>query len=319
MDIFKLTLNQMLVMFSFMLAGFILRKRKILPESSDVTMSRLETYILVPALNIANQLKNCNVKTFTENSMLILYGLGITVFAMAMSYPLSRLFIKDKNEDYKRSIYKYALTFGNYGFVGNFIVLGVWGDKIFFKYSMFTFFVSLFCYTWGLFILIPKDKASGALWKNLKKGLFTPPIIAILIGMSAGLLNLSRYVPGFLVTTLQNAGSCMGPVAMLLAGFVIGGYNFGEFFSDKKVYAATFLRLIAIPAFFVIILKALGVGEEIITLALICFATPIGLNTIVFPAAYGGDTKTGASMAMISHVMSVITIPLMYLVFIVLL
>ena len=48
-------------------------------------------------------------------------------------------------------------------------------------------------------------------------------------------------------------------------------------------------------------------------------ATPMGLNTIVFPAAYGGDTETGASMAMISHTLSVVTIPLMYLVFVVLL
>lgn len=60
-------------------------------------------------------------------------------------------------------------------------------------------------------------------------------------------------------------------------------------------------------------LKALGTNKEIMTLALIAFATPLGLNTIVYPAAYGGDTKTGASMAMISHTMSVITFSLMYL------
>ncbi len=47
----------------------------------------------------------------------------------------------------------------------------------------------------------------------------------------------------------------------------------------------------------------------------IVFATPLGLHTIVYPTAYGGDTKTGASMAMISNVLSVITIPLIHLVF----
>ena len=55
------------------------------------------------------------------------------------------------------------------------------------------------------------------------------------------------------------------------------------------------------------------------TIALIAFATPPVLNTIVYPSAYGGEKKTGASMAMISHTLSVITIPLMYLIFIVLL
>ena len=106
---------------------------------------------------------------------------------------------------------------------------------------------------------------------------------------------------------------------MLLAGFIIGGYDLKELFLNKKVYAVTGMRLFLIPGVMMLIMKALGISEEIMTLALIAFATPLGLNTIVFPAAYGGDTKTGASMAMISHTLSVLTIPLMYLIFIVLL
>ncbi|MBR5479926.1 MAG: hypothetical protein IKU84_07075, partial [Clostridia bacterium] len=113
-------------------------------------------------------------------------------------------------------------------------------------------------------------------------------------------------------------GACQGPVAMILAGFVIGGYNLKELLLDGKVYLATLFRLILIPAVMLLVLKALGAGEELMVLTLIAFGTPLGLNTIVFPAAYGGETKTGASMAMISHTLSVITIPLMYLVFIVL-
>ena len=36
------------------------------------------------------------------------------------------------------------------------------------------------------------------------------------------------------------------------------------------------------------------------------------MNTIVFPEAYGGDASIGASMTLISHVLCVITIPIMY-------
>ena len=111
----------------------------------------------------------------------------------------------------------------------------------------------------------------------------------------------------------------MGPVSMVLAGFVIGGYEIKGLLSDKKVYVATFLRLIAIPSLILSVLMLIGTGKEIMTWALIAFAAPLGLNTIVFPAAYGGQTKTGASMALISHVLSVITIPVMYYIFIVLL
>jgi predicted permease len=128
---------------------------------------------------------------------------------------------------------------------------------------------------------------------------------------------LTQYVPEFLINAFDSAGKCQGPVAMVLAGFVIGGYNFRELISNKKVYIASLLRLIVIPAVILLMLKGIGTSKEVMTLALIAFGTPLGLNTIVYPAAYGGETKTGASMTMISHTLSVITIPLMYLLFIV--
>ncbi len=321
MEIFNLTLQQMLVMFIFIMLGFLLRKTKILPESSDTAMSRLETYIFVPALSLFTQMTKCTVKTFTENSVLILYGAVIVFVAMALAYPLSRLFIRKveiAELAYSRNVYKYAMTFGNYGFMGNFIILGVWGNDFFFKYSMFVFVVAIICSSWGLYILIPKDR-NVSIWANLKKGLLTPPMIALALGMIIGLLDLTKYVPEFIVTVCSNAGDCQGPVAMVLAGFVIGGYDFKELLLNKKVYVATALRLIVIPGILMLILEALGTPKDIMTLALVAFATPLGLNTIVYPAAYGGETKTGASMAMISHTLSVITIPLMYLVFIVLL
>ncbi len=321
MEIFFKTLQQMLVMFVFILLGFVLRKAKILPEDSDVAMSRLETYIFVPALSLFNQMTNCTLKTFTENSILILYGMIIVLISIFVAYPLSCLFIRKKTTSelaYQRNVYKYAMTFGNYGFMGNFIALGVWGNEFLYKYMMFTFIVGVLCSSWGLYILVPKDENVSFL-KNLKKGLLTPPLIALVTGMAFGILNLRQYVPEFLLTVFSNAGSCQGPVAMVLAGFVIGGYNFKELITNKKVYFATALRLVVIPAVMMIALKLLGTNEEIMTLALICFATPLGLNTIVYPAAFGGETKTGASMAMISHTLSVATIPLMYLIFIVLL
>jgi len=307
-------------MVSLILVGFLLRKTSKLPENSGTVMAKMETFIFVPALSLFNQMTKCTVQNFTENAVLILYGFVIVVCAILISYPLSKLFVrKDKSSaelSYQRNIYKYALTFGNYGFMGNFIILGVWGNDFFYEYSLFVFLVGVFCSSWGLYILIPKDR-NASIFANLKKGFLTPPMIALVTGMVFGLLNLSQYVPEFLISAFDSAGKCQGPVAMVLAGFVIGGYNFKELILNKKVYLVSLLRLIVIPGVIVLVLKAFGTSDEIMTLALIAFGTPLGLNTIVYPAAYGGDTKTGASMTMISTTLSVITIPLMYLVFVV--
>ncbi len=322
MEIYKLVLNQMLVMVTLIFTGFFLRKKKVLPDGTDIVLSKLETFIFVPALSLYNQLTYCTVENFKENFKLMLYGLVTVAVAVLLAYPVSKLFVRnakgDDHKEYERNVFRYALTFGNYGFMGNFIVLGIWGNETLFKYLMYTFFIGIVCSSWGLYILIPKESNSRLLYK-IKKGFLTPPMIALVIGMVGGLLGLGKILPQFFMTALSNASSCMGPVAMLLAGIVIANYDIKALLTNKKVYVVTFLRLIVLPSIFVGALKLLNAPDEIVSLSLIAFATPLGMNTIVYPAAYGGDTRVGASMTVISHVLSVITIPIMYLIFVILL
>ena len=91
---------------------------------------------------------------------------------------------------------------------------------------------------------------------------------------------------------------------------------------EKRVYVATLFRLIVIPA--ILILSLFGLKElfniflnskienTVLYLTLFYVATPFGLNTIVFPEAYGGDSSIGVGMTLISHTAAVITIPIMY-------
>lgn len=115
MEIFNLTLKQMLMMFSLILVGFLLRKKSKLPENSGTVMAKLETFIFVPALYLFTQMTKCTIETFKANAALILYGFLIALCAMIISYPLSKRFVR-KNTDspeklYQRNIYKYALTY----------------------------------------------------------------------------------------------------------------------------------------------------------------------------------------------------------------
>ena len=316
MEVFKLTLTQMLLMFVLMALGFALKKGKKLPDQAHVVMARLETYAFTPALMLYSQMTKCTVENFSVYWTLILAGFLVTLSAVLLSYPLSRLFVPHAGQSaaraYQRCVYQYAMGFGNFGFMGNFIILGVFGSDMFFRYGLFTLGMNIMSSSFGLYILIPKEQGASFA-QNLKKGIFAPPIIAMICGMVLGLTGLSRYMPEFFIKALDSAGNCQGPVAMLLAGLVIGGYGMKEMLLNKKVYVASFMRLIVLPTAAVLIVRALGGDQGLQILTLIAVGTPLGLNTVVYPSAYGGDPKTGASMAMISHTLSVLTIPLMYL------
>ncbi len=278
---------------------------KLLPENSDSVLSKLETLIIVPALNISTFMKYCTVETLVSYRYFIVTSTILITIAIFLSYPLSRIFEKG---GYQRNIYKYALTFANHGFLGNAIVPLILGEEFLFPYMLFCLPINAATYTWGLSNLIPKSGNKH----NALKSLLNPCVISILIGAVIGLSGLVSYIPSFLTLSLTNISACMGPLAMILTGFVAAKFNLFDLLKKPKIYIATFLRLIVLPTIFITALYFLKVDREIIIMSLFAFATPLGLNTVVFPAAYGQDTSTGASMALISHTLCVITIPLLY-------
>ncbi|MBQ3000652.1 MAG: AEC family transporter [Oscillospiraceae bacterium] len=303
--VFLSSLSPMLMMFACMVIGFILNKKKICPDNTASVLSKLEANVLAPALTIGTFSKYCTVESLSEQYSLILFCALILAIAIGIAFALAPLFT---GKGYNRNVYRYALTFGNFGFMGNAIVPAIFGEAALYEYMLFALPLNIAVYTWGIASLIPRGEGKQSLLKNL----LNPSVFALAIGATLGLTGVSKYLPAFVNSTLSGLGGCMGPIAMVLTGFLIGQYPIKKLLSDKKVYIASVLRLFILPALFVVILKLLGANNTALTMCFFAFGTPLGLNTVVFPAAYGGDPSTGVSMATISHTVCVITIPIMY-------
>ncbi len=304
-EVFLNTLSPMLMMFSCMVIGFILNKKKLCPDNTASVLSKLEANVFAPALILSTFSKYCTVESLSAQYLQILSCLLILAIAIGIAFALAPLFA---DKGYQRKIYHYALTFGNFGFMGNAIVPAILGEAALYDYMLFTLPLNVAVYTWGIASLIPKGEGK----QNPLKSLLNPSMFAVVIGMALGLTGANAYLPAFVGSTLSGLGNCMGLVAMVLTGFLIGQYPIKRLLSDKKVYIASVLRLFVLPSLFIVILKLLGADHTALTMCLFAFATPLGLNTVVFPAAYGGDPSTGVSMATISHTVCVITIPVMY-------
>ena len=307
MQVFTATLNQMLVLFIFMALGFFLNKKRLLPFDDSVVLSKLETYAFVPCLVFSVFYKYCTVENFKQKWTYMLYGAAVMAVSLPIGIVLAKFFAKD---GYLKKIYTYSFAVANFSFMGNAVVLGVFGEKVLFDYMIFTLPLNLYVYSIGTASLIPTEKGG----KLSVKTFVNPIFIALILGAVCGLLSVP--LPKFITTAISSAGACMSPLAMLLTGFVIGGYSLKTLASDKKVYLASVIRLIILPSVFMAVLLLLKTDKDIIRVALCATAMPLGLNTVVFPAAYGGDTTPGAGMALVSHLISIITIPVMFSIFI---
>lgn len=306
MDTFVATLSPMLVMGICILIGFIVRKTKVAPENTATALSRLEINVLLPALNLKTFLTYCTVESLTSRWQTVVFGAVATVLAVAMGIPLAKVFSKSKDEF---KIYRYSLIIANFGFLGNAIVPAIMGEAAMYDYMLFTIPLNILLYAWAFNSLIPEGKTEK---KSVWKSLLNPTSVAMSIGIVLGLLGVGPYLPSFVNTTLANLSNCMGPLAMLLTGFVIGGYKMSDLLTNKRVYIVTLLRLTVLPAIIIGVLWLLGAQDSVLFMALFGFATALGLNTVVVPAAYDGDTHTGAGMAMVSNAGAVITIPILY-------
>ena len=313
---FLATLNPMLMLFICIAVGFILNKCKILPENAGKVMAKLETWVFCPALSFSTMATYCTINTISAHATNIFFGVCCVALSMAIAIPLGKVFIREKTSE--RGIYMYALAFANGGYIGDPVVLALFGDKVLSYYKLFYLPFSLMIYIWGISVLVPSGEYKGSVFKKI----FNAPTVAMLIGIVVGMTGLGSHLPTFVSSAMSTLKACMGPVAMLLAGFTIASYDIKQMLQNKKVYFATALRLVVLPA--VLVAALFGLKEILnsvldlqisnvpLFLTFFACATPLGLNTVVFPEAYGGNPKTGASMALISHTLCVISIPIMY-------
>ena len=137
--------------------------------------------------------------------------------------------------------------------------------------------------------------------------------IGMLIGIVIGILAIP--VPNFVKGAVTSLGNCMSPVTMLLTGMCVAKIKISKVLEHKSIYILSFLRLIVIPLIFIGVIAIFNINYNISLCALCALAMPLGLNSVVIPEGYGQDTSEASGMAIVSHLWSAITIPLMFSLF----
>ena len=181
---------------------------------------------------------------------------------------------------------------------------------VFFEYLIFTLPLWILIYLWGVPRLLIADSGKKHTFRESLKSFVNPMFIAMLIGMVIGLLNIE--LPEWTLSLINVSGDCMSPIAMILTGVVVSSISLKKTFTNVRIYIVSIIRLIIIPALFIAATSFFEISEATYICALCSLAMPLGLNTIVIPSALGKDTTVSAGMTVISHLLSCITIPLIF-------
>lgn len=306
MQVLQATIGQMLVLFSFILMGYVVAKLKAVPENAASVLSKLENNLFVPALVLGTFVGNFTIEKLSTAWRLFLISFIICFVMILLAVVISKWCSKDR---YTRNIYTYGLAFSNFGFMGNAVVNAVF-PEMFLDYLIFTMPLWTMIYLWGVpCLLIPAEEGKQTL-KSRLKSFANPMFVAMVLGIAIGLCEVK--LPAFLTTVIDVTGNCMSPIAMMLTGITIANMNVKKVLSMKSIYVVSGVRLIVFPLFFIGLFCVMPLPRNIVVCTICSLAMPLGLSTLVIPGGYGKDTSVAAGMAIVSHLLSAVTIPVVF-------
>ena len=323
MEIFAATCGQTIYLFILILIGFFLTKWKLLPEGTAKILAKLENMLFIPALMLKTFMDDFTVDRLGESGMLFLFSSALLIVIVPLAMLLSRILTRDS---YTQNIFTYGLCFSNFGYVGISVVSAVFPAYAA-DYLVFVMPLYILIYVWAVPALLMNEGKTSL--KQKLKSLVNPMFVGMFIGMVLGILlsALPAFeLPAWLLppvtavdTCVDALKSCMSPVAMILTGITVANIDFKKTFTNLSIYGVTAVRLVVLPILFLLALRflppllGLSVPENIFVCAIASLAMPLGLNTVVIPSAYGRDVSVAAGMALVSHLLGCITIPLVFM------
>ena len=148
---------------------------------------------------------------------------------------------------------------------------------------------------------------------EIVKKIFNIGVIACITAML--LYFLQTPVPSFLQAFITNLGNLTAPLSMMVIGASLAQMPLKELFLDKKLLLFSLVKLLLLPAVWMIMVNRVAEQEILRGVCLVMMATPAGSMTAMLAQQYGGDYETASRGVALTTVLSVITMPLLAAVF----
>lgn len=295
-DIVSRMIDTQLLLFLYMLCGFVVSRLNIIREDNRSVLVRLLMDVAMPMM----VLNAFNKPTTREEILSSLWVIAIALAGCVIT-GLIGLVLWRKQPENKRKVLMYASMFSNAGNAGMPIISLVFGPTGVFYASMYLISPRILQWTVGLGFFVKPEK--GGWVKNV---LLNPMVVTIYIG--AVLMLTGWQIPGVFGTAIANLGSMTGPLSMILIGATLAHMDWRMLF-DRSVLLTSFLRLIAFPLLFALLLALLHADEMAMNICVILLAMPVASNTAAMAERYGGDHRFASACVSVSTLLSVVTVP----------
>lgn len=295
----------MVILFTIVVLGYALCKLGYMGDKFDQKLSSIVIDVTCPALILSSVM---GAELPDRSLILPLLGIGFLTYILLLVFGfwVPRFVAKSPDE---QGMIGFALMFANVGFIGYPIVSSIFGPHAVFYAALLNMPNTFFIFTAGVMLI----KGEYSLKQFNPKVLVSPAMLGAFL--AAIIVALGIHTPDIIARPVTMVGNITVPAALMIIGSSMAKLPIREIIGSPKVYITALLRLTIVPLSIYFLFKACGVSDLVNNINTVVIAMPVASFGTMFCLKYGRNPSLITETTFITTLGSIITIPLITLLF----
>ena len=298
-------LEVMVVLFIIVILGYVACKLAYIGDTFDKKLSSIVVDITCPMLVLSSVMGD---ELPDRTLILPLLGVGFLTYILLLVFGFWVPRLITKNHD-DQGMIGFALMFANVGFIGYPIVSSIFGPHAVFYAALLNMPNTFFIFTAGVMLI----KGEYSLKQFNPKVLVSPAMLGAFL--AAIIVALGIHTPDIIARPVTMVGNITVPAALMIIGSSMAKLPIREIIGSPKVYITALLRLTIVPLSIYFLFKACGVSDLVNNINTVVIAMPVASFGTMFCLKYGRNPSLITETTFITTLGSIITIPLITLLF----
>ena len=298
----------MMTLFAIVIVGYGAGKLGYLGGDFDRQLSRLVINLTCPALILSSAMTG---ELPDRRFILPLLAISVVTYLVltGIAFWLPRFLTRRKDDE---GVVGFAMMFGNVGFMGYPVVASIFGHEAVFYAAVLNVVNTFAVFTVGTVLVTGKTEVEGPRFQ--KKVLYGSPMLSAYLTMLIVALQIEN-IPAFISQPLTMIGNITVPAALLIIGSSMSQLPLKALMGNTTVYVTTVMRLAVVPIAMYFLCMLLGFDPYVVNINTVVIAMPVATYGTILCLKYGRDTSLMAEVTFITTLLSMITIPLLVMMF----
>jgi len=309
-------LQVMVTLFVIVVLGYALNRLGYMNADFDKKLSSIVVDITCPMLILSSVMGDT-----LPNSKLIMpllcVGFLTYIILTAIAYSVPRLITKNAED---RGIIGFAMMFGNVGFIGYPVVASIFGDNAVFYAALLNMANTFFVFTVGVALIKgnseqhENNSLAAKFFRTFNpKVLLSPGLIAAIL--STIIVAFRWKIPEAFAVPVRMIGNVTVPASLLVIGSSMAQMPFRKIVGNRTAYISSVFRLSIIPLSIYFLFRAIGIDAIVNDINTVVIAMPVASFGTMFCLKMNRDVSLMTEMTFITTIASIITIPLITMLF----